>query len=121
MNGDEVRRAGREIKVPRARHKSGGHDPAHTFINICGRLVVMGYYQVAAQTTPSPLSCPLIALNSNSMNWEMYRTKGRISRTPFWTVAITVRTFMTVFEIDCTFCVVAINNHVRGRRGRTNL
>lgn len=39
--------------------------------------------------------------------------KGRISRTPFWTVAITVRKFMAVFEIDCAFCVLAIKIRAR--------
>jgi hypothetical protein len=54
VDGDKIRCARREIKVPRTRHKSGGHDPVHTFVNICGGLVVVGHYQVAAQTTPNP-------------------------------------------------------------------
>jgi hypothetical protein len=35
----------------------------------------------------------------------MYRMKGRISRTPLLTVAIAVRKFMTVPEIDRAFCI----------------
>ena len=38
MDGYRARRAGREVKVPRTRDKSGGHDPVHKFVNIYGGL-----------------------------------------------------------------------------------
>ena len=44
----------------------------------------------------------------------MYRTKGRISRTPLLTVAIAVRKFTTVLEIDCALCAFGIKNRARG-------
>lgn len=56
MSGDEIRCARREIKVPRTRHKSSRDDPIHADISICRRLAMVGYYQVAAHTTPNPLS-----------------------------------------------------------------
>lgn len=61
-------------------------------------------YQVAAQTTPRPLFCLLIAWNSKSMNCDMYRTKGNISRTPLLTMASAERKFTTEEEIDFAFC-----------------
>ena len=76
---------------------------------------------MAAHTTPNPLSCPLIVLNSNSRNWEMYRTKGRISRTPLLTVAIAVRKLTTVLEIDCALYALAIKNVPVKNENETNL
>lgn len=61
-------------------------------------------YQVAAQTTPWPWSCCLIMLYSVSMNWEMYRTKGMISRTPPSATESAVRKFTTACATDGTFC-----------------
>ena len=100
--------------VPGARSKSQGRGTRaagmilRAIISNCRWPVVIRYHQVAAHTTPKPLSCSLIVLNSNSRNWEMYRIKGRISRTPLLMAAIAVRKFMTVFDIDCAFCVLAV-------------
>ena|ERR1700727_1410122 len=55
---------------------------------------------VAAHTTPWPLFWPWIALNSKSINWPMYRTKGRISRTPPFMVDMAVRTLIRVCATD---------------------
>ena len=56
MKRNQIRSARRKVKVPRARDQSGGHDPVQEFISLHGRLTVVASYQVAAQTTPSPLS-----------------------------------------------------------------
>jgi hypothetical protein len=53
MEGDKVWFARRKVEVPGTRDESGGHDPVHTFV-ICGGLVTMPSYQVAAHTTPNP-------------------------------------------------------------------
>ena len=113
MDRNQIWCTRREVKVPRTRDKSGGHDPVLAFVNISAGIVMVGCYQVAAHTTPSPLSCPWIVLNSKSRNWEMYRTKGRISRTPLLTVAIAVRKLTTVLETDCVLYVLVIKNRKR--------
>jgi len=51
----------------------------------------------------------------------MYRTKGRISRTPLLTVAIAVRKLTTVLEIDCALYALAIKNVPVKNENETNL
>ena len=67
MNGNQIRSARREVKVPRTRDESGGHDPEHGYINLYSGIVLVGVLPSGCAHNAQPL---ILAQNRAELELE---------------------------------------------------